>query len=134
MIKELSVDYPVKDSFLSLAVSRSGYYRWLKSSPSQRQVEESRLRQEITTIFERNRNRYGSPQVTRALRAAGKKVGENRVARLMRQHNLVARPKRAIRPKTTEVSGSAAPNRIAAVEPTGADQIWGERYHLRSHG
>jgi transposase InsO family protein len=124
MIKELSVAYPVKDSCLSLAVSRSGYYRWLKSSPSQRQREESRLRQEITTIFEQNRKRYGSPRVTRALRAAGKKVGENRVARLMRQQQLVARPKRAFRPKTTMVSGSAAPNRIAAVEPTGPDQIW----------
>jgi transposase InsO family protein len=124
MIKELSVDYAVKDSCLSLGVSRSGYYRWLKSSPSRRQREESRLRQEITTIFEQNRNRYGSPRVTRALRAAGKKVGENRVARLMRQHNLVSRPKRAFRPKTTVVTGGAAPNRIAAVEPAGADQIW----------
>jgi putative transposase len=124
MIKELSVAYPVKDSCLSLGVSRSGYYRWLKSSPSQRQREESRLRQEITTIFEQNRKRYGSPRVTRALRAAGEKVGENRVARLMRQHNLVARPKRAFRPKTTVASGSAVPNRIAALEPGGPDQIW----------
>src|SRR6516162_5375968 len=109
MIKELSVDYPVKDSCLSLAVSRSGYYRWLKSSPSQRQREESRLRQQITTIFEQNRKRYGSPRVTRALRAAGKKVGENRGARLMRQQQLVARRKRAFRPKTTVGSAQGAP-------------------------
>ena len=134
MIKELSVAYPVKDSCLSLGVSRSGYYRWLKSSPSQRQLEESRLRQEISIIFEQNRNRYGSPRVTRALRTTGKKVGENRVARIMRQHHLVARPKRAFRPKTTVASGDGAPNRIAAVEPAGLDHIWGERYHLRSHG
>jgi putative transposase len=124
MIKELSVDYPVKDSCLSLGVSRSGYYRWLKSSPSQRQGEENRLRQEITAIFEQNRKRYGSPRVTQALRVAGKRVGKNRVARLMRQHHLIARPKRAFRPKTTVASGAAAPNRIAAVEPAGPDQIW----------
>jgi transposase InsO family protein len=42
----------------------------------------------------------------------------------MRQQQLVARPKRAFRPKTTVVSGSAAPNRIAAIQPAGADQIW----------
>ena len=124
MIKELSVDYPVKDSCISLGVSRSGYYRWLKSSPSQRKREESQLRQEITTIFEQNRKRYGSPRVTRALRAAGKKVGKNRVARLMRQQQLVARRKRAFRPKTTMASGSAEPNRIVGQEPTGPDQIW----------
>ena len=35
------------------------------------------MRQEISIIFEQNRNRYGSPRVTRALRTAGKKVGEN---------------------------------------------------------
>jgi putative transposase len=82
------------------------------------------LRQEIATIFEQNRKRYGSPRVTRALRAAGRRVGKNRVARLMRQQQLLARPKRAFRPKTTVASGSAAPNRIAALEPDGPDQIW----------
>jgi putative transposase len=124
MIKELSVDYPVKDSCLQLGVSRSGYYQWLKSTPSQRQCQESQLRQEITTLFEQNRKRYGSPRITQALRAAGRKVGKNRVARLMRQHKLVARSKRVFRPKTTVTSGIAEPNRIAALEPAGPDQIW----------
>jgi putative transposase len=124
MIKGLSVEYPVKDSSLSLGVSRSGYYWWLKSRASQRKREESQLRQEITTIFEQNRKRYGSPRVTRALRAAGRKVGENRVARLMRQEKLIARRKRAFRPKTTVSSRSAQPNRIVGQEPAGPDRIW----------
>jgi transposase InsO family protein len=124
MIKELSVSYPVKDSCLSLGVSRSGYYQWRKSTPSPRERQESQLRQEITTLFEHNRKRYGSPRVTQALRAAGRKVGENRVARLMRQEKLAARRKRAFRPKTTVGSAKAAPNRIAGQEPTGPDQIW----------
>jgi len=34
---------------------------------------------------------YGSPRITRALRQRGRRVGENRVARLMRQHHLKAR-------------------------------------------
>jgi putative transposase len=124
MIKSLSVDYPIRESCVSLGVSRSGYYQWLRSSPSQRQRQESQLRQEITTIFKQNRRRYGSPRVTRSLRAAGRKVGEKRVARLMRQQKLVARPKRAFRPKTTLASGSAEPNRIAALEANGPDQVW----------
>jgi putative transposase len=42
----------------------------------------------------------------------------------MRQQKLVARPKRAFRPKTTLASGSAEPNRIAALEANGPDQVW----------
>jgi transposase InsO family protein len=124
MIQRLSVEYPVKQSCVSLGVSRSGYYQWLKNIPSQRKHQESRLRQEITTIFEHNRRRYGSPRVTRVLRAAGRKVGKNRVARLMRQQKLLARAKRAFRPKTTVASARAEPNRIAGREPAGLDQIW----------
>ena len=124
MIKALSVDYPIKESCLSLGVSRSGYYQWRKNAPSQRQRQESQLGEEIVRIFEQNRKRYGSPRVTQALRAAGRQVGKNRVARLMRQQKLVARPKRAFRPKTTVASGEAEPNRIAALEANGPDQIW----------
>jgi putative transposase len=51
-------------------------------------------------------------------------VGKNRVARLMRQEKLVARPKRAFRPKTTVAFGQAEPNRIASLEAEGPDQIW----------
>jgi hypothetical protein len=60
MIKGLSVAYAAKDSCLSLEVSRSGYYQWLKGSPSQRKGEENRLRQEIATILEQNRKRYAT--------------------------------------------------------------------------
>jgi hypothetical protein len=133
MIKSLSVNYPIKESCLSLGVSRSGYYQWLKNTLSLRQRQEGQLRAEIARIFEQNRKRYGSPRVTQVLRAAGRQVGKNRVARLMRQQKLVARPKRAFRPKTTVAFGQAEPNRIAALEAEGPDQIWGERYYLRGH-
>jgi putative transposase len=124
MIKRLSVNYPIQESCLSLGVSRSGYYQWLKNAPSLRKRQESQLREEIARIFEQNRKRYGSPRVTQALRAAGRQVGKNRVARLMRQEKLVARPKRAFRPKTTVAFGQAEPNRIASLEAEGPDQIW----------
>jgi putative transposase len=46
------------------------------------------------------------------------------VARLMRQQQLVARKKRAFRPKTTIAAGRAEPNRIAKLVPERPDQIW----------
>jgi hypothetical protein len=42
----------------------------------------------------------------------------------MRQQQLVARKKRAFRPKTTIAAGRAQPNRIANLVPDRADQIW----------
>jgi putative transposase len=62
--------------------------------------------------------------VTRVLRQEGLRVGKNRVARLMRQQQLVARKKRAFRPKTTVPADRAEPNRIANLVPEGPDQIW----------
>jgi putative transposase len=42
----------------------------------------------------------------------------------MRQQQLVARKKRAFRPKTTVAVGRAEPNRIAKLVPERPDQIW----------
>ena len=51
-------------------------------------------------------------------------LGKNRVARLMRQKQLVARGKRAFRPRTTQANHRAQPNRIGSVEARGPDQVW----------
>jgi transposase InsO family protein len=76
-------------------------------------------------VFAAHKGRYGSPRVTRALRAAGIRCGENRVARLMRERGWAARPKRAFRPRTTRAGGhGVAPNRIKALVPSRPDQIW----------
>src|SRR5437016_1897056 len=42
----------------------------------------------------------------------------------MRQQQLVARKKRAFRPKTTVATSRAETNRIANLVPEGPDQIW----------
>ena len=86
--------------------------------------QESELLGGIERVFAQNQKRYGSPRVTQALRAVGRRVGKNRVARLMRQRGLVARKKRAFRPKTTIAGRGAEPNRIAGLSPGRPDQIW----------
>jgi putative transposase len=82
------------------------------------------LLERIVEVFDQHKQRYGSPRVTRVLRQEGLGCGENRVARLMREHELVARPKRAFRPRTTRAGERVAPNRIQDLEPRGPDQIW----------
>ena len=43
MIKELSVDFEVKECCEALRVSRSGYYRWHNAEPSRREKENAEL-------------------------------------------------------------------------------------------
>ena len=124
MIRTLSVENAVQECCEALRVSRSGYYQWKKAELSQRAREEAELVEQIRRVFAANKGRYGSPRVTEALRQDGIECGENRVARLMRENELAARPKKAFRPRTTVPGSGAAPNLIKDLEPSGVDQIW----------
>src|SRR6516164_5659509 len=79
---------------------------------------------QIQCVFEEHKGRYGSPRITRALREQGLRCGKNRVARLMRNHKLMARRKRAFRPQTTLAGKTVAPNLIRGLEVSAPDQIW----------
>ena len=124
MIRTLSVEYAIKECCEALGVSRSGYYQWKKAEPTQREQEEAELVKQIGRVFAANKERYGSPRVRQALCQDGIDCGENRVARLMRENQLVAKAKKAFRPRTTLPGQSVAPNLIKDLEPSGPDQIW----------
>ncbi|MEL7046874.1 MAG: IS3 family transposase [Pseudomonadota bacterium] len=105
----------------ALGVSRSGFYAWKERPPSAREKENTELVAAIREIHsDRHTKVYGSPRMTEELRDRELCVGENRVARLMRQEGIRARSKRAFRPKTTVQDEDAkcriAPNRLAELE------------------
>ena len=83
-----------------LRVSRSGYYAWLSRPESQRSLANRQLLSQIRIVHNRNRRLYGSPRVTAELRAEGCRCGENRVARLMREHGIRARTVRKFKVTT----------------------------------
>ena len=83
-----------------LRVSRSGYHSWSGRPESDRSRENRGLVEEIRRIQESKKYRYGSPRITRELWGQGRVVGENRVARLMRENGFGARPKRRFRVTT----------------------------------
>ena len=124
MIRTLSVEYGIKECCEALRVSRSGYYQWKKAEPRQREQEEAELVKQIGRVFAANKERYGSPRVRQALCQDGIDCGQNRVARLMRENQLVAKAKKAFRPRTTLPGQSVAPNLTKDLEPSGPDQIW----------
>ena len=94
-----------------LELSRSGYHKWAKAKPSQRKRENSRLAAEIRGIHRTSRERYGSPRIHAELTARGKLVGKKRVARIMRENGIKARPKRKFRLTTDSAHAlPVAPN------------------------
>ena len=119
------MEFGIKDCCEALSVSRSGYYQWQRHELGPRAQANQALGEQIGEIFEAHKGRYGSPRVTRALRAAGVRCGENRVARLMRERGWAARPKRAFRPRTTRAGATAAaPNLVKDLAPSRPDQVW----------
>jgi transposase InsO family protein len=77
-----------------LEVSCSGYYRWFKRKPSQRQLDDQSLDAQIREIYDGSKGRYGSPKITRELRDRGRRVGKNRVAKRMRKAGLRSKIRR----------------------------------------
>ncbi len=74
-----------------IGASRSGYYRWKKQPQSQRQEENEKILMEIRESHKNSSRVYGSPRITEDLQAQGTKCSENRVARLMKAHGIVAK-------------------------------------------
>lgn len=83
-----------------LRVSRSGYYVWRHWQPSERQEQEQVILEEIRASHKGSRKAYGSPRITRDLRAAGRRISEKRVARLMQENQIVGQGKRRFRVTT----------------------------------
>jgi putative transposase len=81
-----------------LRVSRSGFHEWHERSPSARAIEGERLTARIRSFHLLSGRSYGSPRIWRDLREAGERVGENRVARLMRCAGIEAQRRRKRRP------------------------------------
>jgi transposase InsO family protein len=86
--------YPVSAMCRVLEVERSGFYAWRSREESNHAVDDRRLAVEVRAAFEESKRRYGSPRVYRVLRRRGVKVGRHRVARLMSEQKLQARPRR----------------------------------------
>jgi len=106
-------------------VSKSGYYAWRHRAPSRRAQEQHQLLAELQRLHAQSRQTYGSPRLCAALRQQGWKIGENRVARLMRSLGLRGVQKRRYRSKASPPRAPCFPNRLAQHGPPDRpDQAW----------
>jgi transposase InsO family protein len=106
------------------AVSRASYYRAGGPKPDADE-EESRLRDAIQRAAIENRH-YGYRRITYALRAQGWAINHKRVARLMREDNLLAIRKRRFVPQTTNSKHDfeVAINVARRLTCTAVNQLW----------
>jgi transposase InsO family protein len=119
-------EHRVEKMATNLRVTRSGYYAWLGRGKADRRVEDEQLGDLIKGIQQEVKYRYGSPRMTRELRRRGRRVGHNRVARLMREGQLGARPRKPYRVTTKSnhkhpVAGNVLQRQFSV--PT-ANKVW----------
>lgn len=106
-------------------VTRAGYYAWRRRGESARRREDRRLVANIEAIYRAAREVYESPRIYEALKAAGERVGEKRVARLMGEHGIQARSAKLYRSNPgTHAFFSGIPNRELERMADQADRVW----------
>ena len=90
-IQEHDRRYPIRLMCRALAVSAAGYYAWRARPESARSVSARTALAAIRVIHRESRETYGSPSIWDALVKQGHRIGEHRVARLMRQDGIRAK-------------------------------------------
>ena len=83
--------YPVVALCCALGVTTSGYYAWLQRPKSSHAERDDALKVKVRAIHEESGKRYGEPRVFEALVTAGESTSHKRIARIMKEEQLVAR-------------------------------------------
>jgi putative transposase len=105
------------------SVSRAGFYRSLQQQePGEEDME---VRSTIQKIFAEHKRRYGYRRVSAELRRRGMLVNHKRVARLMREDNLLAvQPKAFMVTTDSDHQLEVYLNLASRMKLTGVNQLW----------
>ena len=109
-----------------LGVNRSSFYYHPKADPS-----EAVLRAEIEKLAGAY-PRYGYRRITELLVRQGYSVGTRRVARLMKEKELLVSVKRACQTTKSLQGDKPWRNLLETLEVSRQDQVWVDRYYLYS--
>ena len=118
LISALHKEYSVREICQTLGFNRSSFYYHLQGDPS-----EDLLRSEIEKLARRY-PRYGYRRITQLLVRQGYTVGTRRVARLMKDNNLLVSVKRACQTTKSLQGDKPWSNLIENLEVSHQDQVW----------
>jgi len=94
-----------------MQVSRSSFYDWLNRAKSARELENERLTEKITIIFQEGRRTYGTRRIKRLLMREGQPISRRRIGRLMKKAGLSCKTKRKYKLTTdSKHNNPIAPN------------------------
>jgi putative transposase len=125
-VRAYRADYPIATMCRVLGVSTSGYYAWLKRSPSATAKRDAVLKVQVEEIYRRSRGTYGRPRIHAELKENGERVSPKRVARLMKASGLrgVCRRRRVITTQREDQSRPAPDLVQRRFCAEGPDQLW----------
>jgi len=105
-------DVPHALSCRALGLCESWFYKWRERRSTVREQRRADLAEAVRIIFDASGGTYGSPRVTLDLHAAGWRVSENTVAKLMTELGLAGRKPKRRRSLTRQGKRKAAPDRV----------------------
>ena len=94
--------FTVLDCCRVLKVSRSGYYRWIKTPVGMRELRRDELVNHIRIMHEQSRRTYGAPRIHQALRHRGVIRNRKTIARMMRENGIQSKIARRFKVRTTD--------------------------------
>jgi putative transposase len=68
-----------------VGVSTSGYYSWLKRTPSNQEIRKQEVSDEITEIYNESKQIYGAPKIASILCSRGHVIAERTVSTYMKE-------------------------------------------------
>jgi putative transposase len=119
--------WPVRLLCETLEVSSAGYYSWRQRPRSAQEQRQDTLLVQIRAIHAEVKARYGSPRMHAELVGRGYPCCVNTVARLMRDHEIVAKSARKFRVATTDSNHDlpVADNLLGRqFNPSQANEVW----------
>jgi putative transposase len=106
-------DFKVSRMCRLLAVSRSGYYEWLKRSPSAPTAADQPVQDKVTRCFAQGRGTYGTRRIKHLLAQEGLQVSRRRIGRVLAQAGLRWKTRRKFKaPTAAGQAQMVAPNQL----------------------
>jgi putative transposase len=96
-----------------LAVSRSGYYEWLRRPPRTQAAADQQLQEKMRRYFTQGRGTYGTRRIKHLLAQEGLRVSRRRIGRWLAQAGLRCKTQRRFKaPTAAGQAQTVAPNQL----------------------
>ena len=103
IVQAEKANFPFKGLCEALGCSRSGYYAWAERqtiAPTEKQLADKQLETEGELAFNKSRSTYGRPRLLRARVSGGRRVGHNRLRRVMLRLGIAGKRRRRFKVTT----------------------------------